>query len=86
MPVALSWGCGVVHLLVGGYRQPGHQHNELLEAQLLVYICVQILHDLIDSSFILLLLLQVGDTGCQGWVWSGLGTGKSTASDPMAEA
>lgn len=86
VPVAVSWGCGLVHLLMGGYRQLGHQHNELLEAQLLVLVCVQVLHDLVDSFVILLLLLQVGDMGRQGWVWPGLGTGRSTASDLMAEA
>lgn len=75
VPVPSSRGCGLVHLLVGGYRQPGHQHNELLEAQLLVLVCVQVLHDLVDGLFILMLLLQEGDTGVRAGCGQGWGQG-----------
>lgn len=56
----------LVHLLVGRLRQPAHQGDKLLEAQVLVSACVQVLQDVLNGSFILLLLLQVGRQGGQG--------------------
>lgn len=66
MAVAFSFRGVLVHLLMGGYRQPGHQHGELLEVQLLVSICVQVLHYLVYGMVILLLLLRVGVTRQSG--------------------
>lgn len=50
--------CRFMHLVMGGYCKLRHQHGELLEAQLLVLICVQILHDMVYGSVILPLLLE----------------------------
>lgn len=85
MGVAVPLGGVLVHLLVGGLRQPAHQGDELLEAQVLVSAGVQVLQDVPNECFIPLLLLQVGRQGGQGWGWPGPGAG-STAKDPMAKA
>lgn len=58
--------CRFMHLVMGGYCKLRHQHGELLEAQLLVLICVQILHDMVYGSVILPLLLWMGEMGCSG--------------------
>lgn len=66
MAVAFSFRGILMHFLMGGYRQPAHQDGELLEVQLLVSICVQVLHDLVYGIVIFLLLLWVGETWQSG--------------------
>lgn len=59
--VALPFGGVLVHLLMGSMNQPCHKHGKLLEAQLLVSIGVQVLHDVFDECLIPALLLQFGE-------------------------
>lgn len=49
----------LMHLLMGGIDQPGKQHDDLLKAQLLVLVCVQVLHDVIYFIFFSILTLWV---------------------------
>lgn len=54
-----TWVVPLVHLLMGGMDQLCHQDDKLLKAQLLVLVCVQVLHDVIDDFFTPFLLLWV---------------------------
>lgn len=48
-----------MHLLMGGIDQLCHQNDKLFKAQLLVLVCIQVLHDVIYDSVTPFLLLWV---------------------------
>ena len=54
-----TWVVPLMHLLMGGIDQLCHQHDKLLKAQLLVLVCVQVLHDVIYDFVAPFLLLWV---------------------------
>lgn len=59
MAVFIPTQVSLMQLLMGGKDQLCYQHRKLLKGQLLVLVCVQVLHDVIYESFILFLLLWV---------------------------
>lgn len=59
MTVAMPTWVVLMQLLMTGKDQLCHQHHTLLKAQLIVLVCVQVLHDVIYEGFISLLFLWV---------------------------
>lgn len=59
MAVAMPTWVVRMQLLMTGKDQLCHQHHRLLKGQLIVLVCVQVLHDVIYDRFTSVLLLWV---------------------------